>query len=59
MEGINMSNKPVKGLKIGNYRITPLGLAVLAALLLILIAAVLWYPWCRRCDPHHHQGRQT
>ena len=26
-----MANKPVKGLRVGNYRITPLGLAVLAA----------------------------
>ncbi len=36
-----MSNKPVKGLKIGNYRITPLGLGVLGALALILIAAIV------------------
>ena len=36
-----MTNKPVKGLRIGNYRITPLGIAVLAALLVILIAAIV------------------
>ena len=36
-----MSNKPVKGLKVGNYRITPLGLGVLGALALVLIAAIL------------------
>ena len=36
-----MSNKPVRGLRIGNYRITPLGLAVLAVLLLAIIAAVV------------------
>ena len=31
-----MSNQPVKGLKVGNYRITPLGLAVLVVLLTLL-----------------------
>jgi len=36
-----MSNKPVKGLKVGNYRITPLGLIVLAVLLVIIIGAVV------------------
>ena len=36
-----MDNKPVKGIKVGNYRITPLGIAVLAVLLLIIIAAVV------------------
>ena len=36
-----MSNKPVRGLKVGNYRITPLGLAVLAALLIILIGVIV------------------
>lgn len=36
-----MSNKPVKGIRIGNYRITPLGIAVLAVLALILIAAIV------------------
>ena len=36
-----MSNKPVKGLKIGNYRITPLGLGTLGGLALVLIAAIL------------------
>lgn len=36
-----MSNKPVKGLRVGNYRITPLGLVVLAVLLLIIIGAVV------------------
>lgn len=41
MEGINMSNKPVKGLKVGNYRITPLGLGVLGVLALVLIAAIV------------------
>ncbi len=35
-----MANKPVKGLRVGNYRITPLGLAVLAVLLVIIIGAV-------------------
>ena len=35
-----MSNKPVKGLRIGNYRITPLGLAVLAVLLIALLAVI-------------------
>lgn len=36
-----MANKPVKGLRVGNYRITPLGLAVLAVLLLVIIGAVV------------------
>ena len=36
-----MTNKPVKGLKVGNYRITPLGLIVLAVLLLLIIGAIL------------------
>ena len=36
-----MSNKPVKGLKVGNYRITPLGLIVLAVLLALIIGAVV------------------
>ena len=36
-----MSNKPVKGIRIGNYRITPLGLAVLAVLLVALIAVIV------------------
>ena len=36
-----MSNKPVKGLKVGNYRITPLGLIVLAVLLVLIIGAVV------------------
>ena len=35
-----MSNKPVKGIRIGNYRITPLGLGVLGALALVLVAAI-------------------
>ncbi len=35
-----MSNKPVKGIRIGNYRITPLGLAVLAVLLVALLAVI-------------------
>ena len=37
-----MSNKPVKGLRVGNYRITPLGLGTLGALALILGLAVLF-----------------
>ena len=36
-----MSNKPVKGVRIGNYRITPLGLATLAVLILIILAVIL------------------
>ena len=36
-----MSNKPVKGLRVGNYRITPLGLIVLAVLVMLIIAAVV------------------
>ncbi|MDO4865672.1 MAG: CapA family protein [Clostridia bacterium] len=36
-----MSNKPVKGIRIGNYRITPLGLAVLAVLLVALLAVIV------------------
>ena len=36
-----MTNKPVKGLKVGNYRITPLGLTVLAVLLLLIIGAIV------------------
>ena len=36
-----MSNKPVKGLRVGNYRITPLGLVVLAALVILIVAAVV------------------
>ena len=36
-----MTNKPVKGLRIGNYRITPLGLIVLAVLLALIIGAVV------------------
>ncbi|MBQ6348488.1 MAG: CapA family protein [Clostridia bacterium] len=36
-----MSNKPVKGLRVGNYRITPLGLVVLAVLVMLIIAAVV------------------
>ncbi len=36
-----MSNKSFKGLRIGNYRITPLGLATLAVLLLLIAAAVV------------------
>ena len=36
-----MSNKPVKGLRVGNYRITPLGLIVLAVLLVLIIGAVV------------------
>ena len=39
-EVIIMSNKPVKGLKIGNYRITPLGLGTLGALALVLVAVI-------------------
>ena len=35
-----MTSKPVKGIRIGNYRITPLGLGVLGALLLILLAVI-------------------
>ena len=41
MEVSHMSNKPVKGLKVGNYRITPLGLIVLAVLLALIIGAVV------------------
>ena len=36
-----MSNQPVKGLKVGKYRITPLGLVVLAVLILLIIGGVL------------------
>ena len=36
-----MSNKPVKDLKVGNYRITPLGLIVLAVLLALIVGAVV------------------
>ena len=36
-----MSNKPAKGLRIGNYRITPLGLGTLGALALILVAVIV------------------
>ena len=36
-----MSNKPVKGLRVGNYRITPLGLVVLAVMVMLIIAAVV------------------
>ncbi len=36
-----MTNKPAKGLRIGNYRITPLGLVVLAVLLALIIGAVV------------------
>ena len=35
-----MSNKPVKGLKVGNYRITPLGLVTLGVLLVLVIGGV-------------------
>ena len=35
-----MSKKPAKGLRIGNYRITPLGLGTLGALALILVAVI-------------------
>lgn len=36
-----MSNKPVKGLRVGNYRITPLGLCTLAVLVLAIAAAII------------------
>lgn len=36
-----MSNQSFKGLRIGNYRITPLGLATLAVLLVLIIGGVL------------------
>ena len=36
-----MSNKSFKGLRIGNYRITPLGLATLAVLVLLIIGGVI------------------
>ena len=36
-----MSNNRFKGLRIGNYRITPLGLAALAVLLVLIIGGVL------------------
>ena len=36
-----MSNQPVKGLRVGHYRITPLGLTVLVVLLLIIIGVVV------------------
>ena len=36
-----MSNKSFKGLRIGNYRITPLGLATLGVLLLLIICGVV------------------
>ena len=41
MEVIDMSNQPVKGIKIGNYRITPLGIVTMAVLLLLIIAAIV------------------
>ena len=34
-------SRPMKGIRIGNYRITPLGLIVLAVLLLVIISVVL------------------
>lgn len=36
-----MANKPVKGIRIGNYRITPLGIGVLGVLALALIAVIV------------------
>lgn len=36
-----MSNNSFKGLRIGNYRITPLGLATLAVLLVLVVGGVL------------------
>lgn len=38
-----MSNNTAKGLRVGNYRITPLGLVVLAVLLIAIIGAVLFF----------------
>ncbi len=36
-------SKPTRGLRVGNYRITPLGLVTLAILLLLVIAAIVLF----------------
>ena len=38
-------SKPAKGLRVGNYRITPLGLVTLAVLLILIVAAVVLFVW--------------
>ena len=38
-------SKPAKGLRVGNYRITPLGLVTLAVLILLIAAAIVFFVW--------------